>query len=202
MKKKVALLLSLVLVALCVARIAFVNATAIRFETRRHAVGETVELAGSFINEPLGSEDYSVTVLGMERMTHDEYIERYGIDKAAGLDGDGAKSVICVEMSVRNAAASDSEGSAIELIGMGLNLANGDAVLQIDNELWSKSEPSVPSGGLGALSIVPQTDYTTHIPYSAATGYVDSDNGELPAGAYELHLSSEPIRNLVVADVA
>ena len=71
MKKKVALLLSLVLVALCVARIAFVNATAIRFETRRHAVGETVELAGSFINEPLGSEDYSVTVLGMERMTHD-----------------------------------------------------------------------------------------------------------------------------------
>ena len=100
------------------------------------------ELAGSFINEPLGSEDYSVTVLGMERMTHDEYIERYGIDKAAGLDGDGTKSVICVEMNVRNTAASDSEGSAIELIGMGLNLANGDAVLQIDNELWSKSEPS------------------------------------------------------------
>lgn len=165
-------------------------------------MGETVELAGSFINEPLGSEDYSVTVLGMERMTHDEYIERYGIDKAAGLDGDSTKSVICVEMSVRNAAAPDSEGSAIELIGMGLNLANGDAVLQIDNELWSKSEPSVPSGGLGALSIVPQTDYTTHIPYSAATGYVDSDNGELPAGTYELHLSSEPIRNLVMADVA
>lgn len=39
MKKKVVLLLSLVLVALCVARIAFVNATAIRFEARRHAVG-------------------------------------------------------------------------------------------------------------------------------------------------------------------
>lgn len=181
-------------------RIAYVNATAIRFETERFGLGETVPFEGAYINEMLGSEGYSIQVHGMQRMTHDEFIQQYGLKEGAELNGNLEKTILCVDATVKNDAAEEESG-AIELVGLGLYQPNGDAVLGIDFGLWAQAEANVSADGMGALGILPQSEYRTCIPYTSATGFVGDEFVEIPAGDYELHLTSEPVRKLVEARV-
>lgn len=164
-----------------------------------YRVGDEVPFDGCFLNSASGSEGYTLVVNGVERMSRLEYVERFGLEGKAAPAGEDEVAV--VDVTVSNASAPPVEGDepalGIELVGMSLNMPNGDVVSGVDSELWSTSEPSVPPEGIGYLTILPQTTYRTHIPFDAAYS-IDSATGMI-AGDYELHLTAEPVRKHVRA---
>lgn len=182
---------------LCAAQIIRVNQNAPMPDFEYYEVGDEVPFDGCFLNAESGSEGYSILVSGVERMSRLEYVERYGLEGKEVPEGVG--DVAVVDAMVTNANSYPAEGDepalGIELVGMSLNMPNGDVVSGVDSELWSTSEPAVPPEGIGYLTILPQTTYRTHIPFDAAYS-IDPAAGMI-AGDYELHLTAEPVRKHV-----
>ena len=92
-----------------VMRIAWVNDTALKLPAvETHEMHENVSFDGAFLS--FASENtsgYSVNVTNAEKMSYNEYIERYGLDKSKTFEGLDSLSLICLEIEVGNIGNSD-----------------------------------------------------------------------------------------------
>lgn len=190
-------------VALCGYRIYVVNEEAIRFPTEYYQLGETASLDGCFIDtvEEL-TDGYAVTVDSVQVLSYNEYIRMYGIDTSGVVEGLDGKSVICLGITISNSAPESKPQGGINALGVGLMLPGSATLFMIDSHLWSQAEENVREGQAG-ISVLPQSTYSTHIPFTAAllTEHVNDEYApylqNVPSGTYELRLSEVPIKKVI-----
>ena len=147
-----------------VMRIAWINDTALKLPAvETHEMHENVSFDGAFLS--LASENtsgYSVNVTNAEKMSYNEYIERYGLDKSKTFEGLDSLSLICLEIEVGNIGNSDG---GIFLFECNLVPERKNTYYIADTWLWAESEPAITDGSMRYIKIAPDSTYTIHVPY-------------------------------------
>lgn len=200
---RIALVAVLVLVAV-VARIVYVNATAIpSYPVVHYSMGEWVDLDGAFhmTSSNENTQGYSVRVSSAEKMSRNEYIERYGTDPSKVIEGLDADSVIAITLDVRNEGNSDG---AMLIFETKLIPDRKNEYFIRDKELWPEKETVLAGTLCMYLSIQENSEYTTVIPYK--TNVIDQDGysqyeRDITDTSFELVLSSAPVRKVVDIDL-
>lgn len=202
MKKKVnkiTLVLGLAVMAVLVCvRIYQVNVSAPVIATERYSMGEWVDYNGAFLSTiDENTQGYSVRITSARCISHDEYIELYGLDKADNIEGLDAKSIIVMDMEVKNAG---NEEGYIYLFGSNLIPVRKNDYFIIDADLWSKTEGQLPEGEMSfILALKKDSQYTTHLPYTINDA--DEDNArykkDITDTHFELLISNSPVKKVI-----
>ena len=179
-----------------VMRIAWINDTALKLPAvETHEMHENVSFDGAFLS--LASENtsgYSVNVTNAEKMSYNEYIERYGLDKSKTFEGLDSLSLICLEIEVGNIGNSDG---GIFLFECNLVPERKNTYYIADTWLWAESEPAITDGSMRYIKIAPDSTYTIHVPYK--TNIRDEEEQTeykrvIEDSEFNLYLSNMPIR--------
>lgn len=185
-----------VIVAGIAMRIAWVNDTALKLPAvETHEMHESVSLDGaflSFIDE--NTSGYSVNVTNAEKMSYNEYIERYGLDKSKTIEGLDSLSLICLEIEVDNIGNSDG---GIFLFECNLIPERKNTYYIADTWLWAESETSITDGSMRYIKIAPDSTYAIHVPYK--TNIRDEEEQTeykkvIEDSEFNLYLSNMPVR--------
>ena len=179
-----------------VMRIAWVNDTALKLPAvETHEMRENVSLDGAFLSFAReNTSGYSVNVTNAEKMSYNEYIERYGLDKSKTVEGLDSLSLICLEIEVDNIGNSDG---GIFLFECNLVPERKNTYYIADTWLWAESEPSITDGSMRYIKIAPDSTYTIHVPYQ--TNLRDEEGQTeykrlFKDSEFNLYLSNMPIR--------
>ena len=179
-----------------VMRIAWVNDTALKLPAvETHEMHENVSLDGAFLSFAReNTSGYSVNVTNAEKMSYNEYIERYGLDKSKTVEGLDSLSLICLEIEVGNIGNSDG---GIFLFECNLVPERKNTYYIADTWLWAESEPSITDGSMRYIKIAPDSTYTIHVPYKTN---IRDEEGQteykrvIEDSEFNLYLSNMPIR--------
>ncbi len=183
-------------------RIAAVNADAFAVPSRHAAVGEWVDLGGSFFAEALEKADgYGLHVTGAEVMDADAYLARYAASEMVlGVDTsrDEPGSVLCLTYEVRN---EEAEEGGILLIEHQVVASDRNCAYRVDGELLEAAYPQL-AGQMG-FSLLPDTSFEVHVPFSVQRdpGYLQAYDrayrGAIAEGPWALILANAPERLVV-----
>lgn len=174
-----------------------------------HSMGTWVELDGAF-NQSRGEDTagYGVCVAGAEVLSYNEYVERYATDGSVPLEGLDARSLVCLDVDIRNEG--DSSGG-LALATMYLVPERRNEFFVSDAELLLMAETKLRESGSSGMgvSVRSGTEYATHLVYRRQGGEVD--HGGIPMSAsyfetiddrgFELILSNLPVRHVVHIEV-
>lgn len=172
-------------------------------------MGTWVELDGAF-NQSRGEDTagYGVCVAGAEVLSYNEYVERYATDGSVPLEGLDARSLVCLDVDIRNEG--DSSGG-LALATMYLVPERRNEFFVSDAELLLMAETKLRESGSSGMgvSVRSGTEYATHLVYRRQGGEVD--HGGIPMSAsyfetiddrgFELILSNLPVRHVVHIEV-
>lgn len=188
----------LLIVAVYVARVAWVNSAYPKATVVTSKENTWVALNGSFIEEAGQDQEqtdgYSIKVDSAQLMTHDEYLSNYARDNTdVKSNGRQERSVAVLTLEIKN----DSNQQGLIYVG-GFKLvvpAKTDYLLPdiYFNGLWTYAEPNASP----QVSIKPHTTYTIELPFIVSTDTEQSYDTELLKGDYQLVLSEQPIKNIV-----
>lgn len=186
-------------------RIAAVNADAFAVPERRFAMGEWVELGGSFFAEALEKTDgYALRVTDVEVMDAQDYLDRYvATEEGAAVDTsrDEPGAVLCLTYEVRSEGA--KEGGILLIEHQAVTPARNCAY-RVDAELLEAAYPQI-AGQMG-FSLLPDTLFEIHVPFSVQRdpGYLQTYDrayrGGIAEGPWALLVANAPER--LVIDVA
>lgn len=198
--KRVLVALAVAVAACAVgARIFYVDSTAVGLPVEHYAMGQWVDLDGAFL-ENASQEDtrgYSVKVKSARVMSYNDYIRQFGTDKSHAKDGFNTKSVLDLEVELRNNDA-DDDGSFF-LFGADLVPARKNNYLIYDRLLWSESEPNQSPNSPG-VRLKKNSEYTTNIPFQMNLGNKGDDKQPQPPlidTSFELIVSNSPVRKVI-----
>ncbi|HIR90313.1 MAG TPA: hypothetical protein IAC01_00805 [Candidatus Limicola stercorigallinarum] len=209
----VLVLVGIAVVALVGVRIWYVNATAYRPKVELYGTGDEVAMDGSFLGQQLEAEgDYSITIQDAERMSFNEYVERYGVDGEAykpssdamvhdgGLDGE---DVVVVDMAVTNHGGEDGY---IAALNWRLVAQDRPAATYLGNfDLLRTSEPGL---SVGYFAVAPGHTHVLHMPFCAQRyGPASAPSNEkhytqADTGLFSLNITNYPVQKTVEFDVA
>jgi len=199
-KKRLAIIGCIVVLFLVAARIVYINATASNYKNETYQMGEWIALDGAFIQKSGENTDgYFVKVNDAKLLSYNEYIELYGIDKRDKVDGLDKKTVVSLEVSIRN---EDNQDGYLNIFSFDLIPESKNNYLIRDADLWSTSEDNISSGEgelNTALGLVENSEYTTRIPYAINDGTENYERHqeELAQTEYEWVISNAPVRKVV-----
>lgn len=191
------LLLALVLVGVVGVRTYSVNKDAPVHITERYLMNEWVDLNGAFLDgQDENTQGYFLRVIGARRMSYNEYIQSYGNDKSHEVEGLDEKSVIALDIEIKNDEAPDNNGH-MPLMFMYLVPELKNEAFLWNERLWVENEPK--ADGLMFISVTPQTTYTAHLPFTKNT---DTSNnsayyGSIDASSFELTVANAPVRKVI-----
>ena len=177
-------------------RIIWVNDTALQLPAvETHEMHESISLDGAFLSFAReNTSGYSVNVTNAEKMSYNDYIERYGLDKSKTTEGLDSLSLICLEIEVNNIGNSDG---GIFLFECNLVPERKNTYYIADTWLWAESEPSITDGSMRYIKIAPDSTYTIHVPYKTN---IRDEEGQteykkvIEDSEFNLYLSNMPVR--------
>lgn len=202
MKSKMKIIVGLALVA-CFALLGFriwhVNSTAIKMASdnvEHYQMGEWVQLNGAFLaNIKENTDGYAIRVNSAELISYNEYIERYALDPTRTVDGLDEKSVICLDIDVKNEG---NDNGAILLFECKLIPERKNTYYLYSSELWAESVPL--SKGTVTLAIRADSEFHTMIPFRINdTDLVNytAYRSPIPDTDFELTISNSPVRKVI-----
>lgn len=170
-------------------RVYQVNAGALRIPTEHYQMGEWIDLSDTILDSKTSEfPGYSIKVDGAKVVSYNEYIEKHGIDKQKVEPGLDEKSVIDLEVEVKNV---DNDKGGIPLMSLLLIPDRKNGYYIWNDDLWVQSEPN--SKDMMFLALKPNSEYTTHLPYTR--NIFDGAKGAFEKPIDDTHFS------LVVANV-
>lgn len=196
----------LLLALVFVLRVGWVNAHAYPMpEVVHHAMGEWVELDGAFVEErnAESTEGYAVRVTGAERLSYNEYLERYGVKGTEPLAGLTEPSLVCVTLEIRN---TNSETGGLQLESMHLVPERKNEFFRADMALLAETEEGLSADGLlFGVAIRPGTEYVVAVPYVHQDGTTQYEGRTISAAylrpiadtRFELVLTKLPVRHVI-----
>lgn len=188
------------------ARIAWVNAQAVVIPAEHYAMGEWVDLSGTYFNEAKSEpkDGYSMRVNSAEAMTIEEYVQRYG----KGGEATGSyvaketdrEALVVLEYEVKN-EGNDQGGIILFQHKLVPERKNGE--YGYIDELWWLAEPQMKDAP-GQFSLKKDSTYTTSIPFAiqGKPDYLQKYDHQilLPVGddsSFELALSNAPVKKII-----
>ena len=163
---------------------------------------ECINLDGSFLSSvDENTSGYSIEVTGAELLSHDEYIQKYGLDESKINGSLDTKSLVCLEITVHN---DDNSDGGIFLFSCDLVPERKNTYYIPDTWLWAESEQQVSDGSTRYLKIAPNSTYTVHVPYK--NNIYDEENlteykTPITDTSFDLILSNSPVRKIVHIDL-
>lgn len=197
-RRRTAVVLSVLFICLVLlsVRIYCVNVDVLHIETEHHPMGEWVELDGTILSSSSSENPagYSIKVNSAQAVSYDEYVAAFGTDAAASPKGLGEKSVVVLDMEIRN-VGNDKWG--IPLLPMRLIPERKNTYFIWNDDLWAESEPNAKD----ATHLVTRVDseYETHLPFT-----INNFDDEFTAfktpitdTRFTLVLSNAPVRRVI-----
>lgn len=202
-RRRVLVAAAVLVAAVVVARILYVNLSAPHVPVEHHRVGERVELAGAFLFErdTENTDGYVVTVEKAEVTTPEEYLSSLSVDDCEVPWAD-VPFVLAVTMEVENRG---NETGYIDLVTLGVIDGGGDDMVQVDSDLLYRAYPQIDESPV--LKLVKDSRFTVTVPFSlkGQGPYFQEATGAYPVpferGRCELVLSNQPVQKLVDLDV-
>lgn len=213
MRKRHRVLTALFAVAVLVAvatlvsvRIWWVNVSAYQLPVEHYGMGEDIALEGSFLGQRIeDTEGYDVVVQGVQRMSFNDYLDRYGVEGTTyalsdymiadgGMDG---TDVVVVDLLVANPGGSDGYVAALNWRLVAQDVASP---LLPNLDLLRTSEPSITGG---YFAVAPAANHLLHVPFNLqAKGPYFAPGAEMhyrevPAGAYTFNVANYPVQKTV-----
>lgn len=173
-------------------RIQAVNAEALNVPSEMYALGDKVELDGSFITaskEKTGG--YSIEVDSVKRVSFDEYLAEHG--KPLPEKSFSQASVIELEITIRNGG---NEDGYLDVNGWKLIPARGNEYYVIDNDLWQMVEPKAP-GDTAVMGLLPNSEYKVSIPFASNTVGDERYSVPISDDDFALLLTNAPVEKKV-----
>lgn len=200
-KKAEALLGSLCLIVLiglallATWQITKVNEEAPRAQIEEYHLGETINLDGSFLESTSEeNKNYSICISRAERMSYNQYIEKYGNGKNKAVESGDDKSIISLEMTITN----NGKGlGCLSVYDMRLLPESKNTYYIAQESIWNKSEKKLPTWP-NPISIEPGSSYTVHVPFTVNTDEESITRGYIQGTEFTLYLTDWPISKRVV----
>lgn len=166
-----------------------VNANALVVLKESYSMGTNVDLDGSYVQKiSENTQGYSWRVNSIEKVSYNDYVKRFAQPSMA-VDGRDAPSIILLEVTIRNEGNTDGYLNAMMYY---LIPKRANTYFIIDSSLWQLTEPNAPSD-IGALTLVPDTEYTTYIPYVANISEEKVYTQPIPDTNFDLRISNGPV---------
>lgn len=185
----VCLLLILILGALAAWQIIRVNSEAPKAVVEEYSLGDTVKLEGSFL-ESTSEENtnYTICVNSAERMSYNEYIAKYGVNKKKTKKDGNDKSILCLNATITNTG---SEIGCLSIYDMRLLPESKNTYYIAQESIWKKSEKNLATWP-NLISVKPGTSYTVHIPFTVNTDDELIAEGYIQGKSFTLYLTDWP----------
>lgn len=197
MNKKMMVLVGVVFVSIGLVgiRVWQLNTSAPTILTEHYEMGEWVDLNGAFLKSSSEyTNGYSIKVNEAQLCSYNEYIENYGLDSGLAVEGLDEKSIIDLEVEIKNRG---NRKGGVLIFECKLVPERKNEYFIRDNELWSQLEPKMKDNFL--MRLVEDSDYTTHIPYKV--NLIDDNLGQykkpINDTSFELVVSNSPVRKVV-----
>ncbi|MEF2656107.1 MAG: DUF5028 domain-containing protein [Eggerthellaceae bacterium] len=166
-----------------------VNANALVVLKESYFMGTNVDLDGSYVQKiSENTQGYSWRVNSIEKVSYNDYVKRFALPSMV-VDGRDAPSIILLEVTIRNEGNTDGYLNAMMYY---LIPKRANTYFIIDSSLWQLAEPNAPSD-IGALTLVPDTEYTTYIPYVANISEEKAYTQAIPDTSFDLRISNGPV---------
>ena len=166
-----------------------VNANALVVLKESYFMGTNVDLDGSYVQKiSENTQGYSWRVNSIEKVSYNDYVKRFALPSMV-VDGRDAPSIILLEVTIRNEGNTDGYLNAMMYY---LIPKRANTYFIIDSSLWQLAEPNAPSD-IGALTLVPDTEYTTYIPYVANISAEKAYTQAIPDTSFDLRISNGPV---------
>jgi len=182
-------------------RIHYVNATAVALPNiEKYSMNEWVVLDGAFLNtRSENTQGYSMRATKAELLSYNEYIEKYGLDKSKKMEGFDEKSLVCLEIEVKNVG---NEEGRILVFECKLIPDRKNTYFIPSTVLWAESESGLPEDGTArVLQIKADSAYTVHIPYKVNIKDMEGlteYKTPMKDTSFELVVSNSPVRKVIV----
>lgn len=204
-----AALLILVLVIAISMRVIAVNATALQYPSRDHALGDTVSLDGSYAEFKRENTDgLEVTVTGAHRMSCAEYLEQYVenddlyIPYTDDMTDMNAKTLVVLDMTITSRKKPSDERGYLDSLGWSVVPdAARERWLRVDSALFDATIPQAE--GSYQLSVKPGTSFVVHVPFDSLVNRAfpakatETYRPTVDAGSFTLTMTNAPVRHTV-----
>lgn len=191
----VAILTSLIILAAVGFRAYQLNTEAVRIDTEHYAMGEWVSLDDTILSSRSSEfPGYSLKVKSAQVVSYNEYIEMYGLDKSKISPGLDEKSVVDVELEIRNEG---NDKSGIPLMALLLVPERKNTYYIWRDELWLESEPN--SKDVLFIATRVDSEYATHLPFTRNNFNPDQTAFKKPINdkSFSLVVSHAPVRKVI-----
>lgn len=175
-------------------RICDVNSNLPIATIEEYSLGEPVKLDGSFlVTTEEDNKNYELTVISAERLSYNEYVSKYGKGKTQTKEGQNDKSIIDVELKIRN---NGSKLGCFSLYEMRLVPEQKNKYYIAQDSILQKSIKAAPKWP-NPISTEPHSTFTIHVPFT-----INSDNEAITKGYIEgknftLFLTDYPVSKRV-----
>lgn len=162
-----------------------------------YSMNEWVDLNGAFLDsKDENTQGYSLRVIAAHRMSYNEYIQSYGNDKSHEVEGLNEKSVIALDIEIKNDESPGNNGH-MPLMFMYLVPELKNEAFLWNERLWIENEPR--ADGLMFITVTPQTTYTAHLPFTKNTDTTNNSAyfGSIDASSFELSVANSPVRKVI-----
>lgn len=184
------------------ARIAYVNASEHLYPVEHYAMGEEVDLEGTFLETSVDEGDnsgYSVTVESVEAMTPHEFLRKHTKKKKLkGYSDMDKRSVLCVKLKISNSGNKD-KSQGVWLMSYQLVPSTKDAAWSIDSDLWNAQYPAAKDMVLGTVVNVDcDSSASVYVPFtlSQTPDYLETSDefghAEVKDTSYQLLVARAP----------
>lgn len=204
-RAKVISVAAMVVVLAVAVRIGWVNAHAVTIPTEHYAMGEWVDLSGSYYDN-LKQEDmagYSMRVVDAQTVSYEEFLNQYAVDSPPDdkdLSDDGGDTIILLTYEIKN---DSNDGGGIALFRHELIPERKNASYRFDSDLWWLLQPQTKNQASG-VALKKGTSYTLQVPFAIVydPSYLKTyDQAKRTAvgedRTFELALCNAPVRKII-----
>lgn len=183
-------------------RVHLVNEGSLQMETEHYEMGEWVNLDGTILSSRSSENPngYSLRINSAQIVSYNEYIEEFGLNKTAVKTGLDEKSVVVLELEVRNVG---NDKGGIPLLPMLLTPDRKNTFYIWNDKLWAENEPN--SNDSLYLAIKRDSEYATHIPFTMNNfdDQLTAFKAPITDSRFTLCVANAPVRKVidVVIDV-
>lgn len=179
-------------------RICDVNSNLPEATIEEYSLGEPVKLDGSFLASTAEeNKDYELTVIGAQRMSYNDYVSKYGSKKTQTEKGLDDKSIIDVELKIRN---NGSKLGCFSLYEMRLVPEQKNKYYIAQDSILKKSIETAPKWP-NPISTEPHSTFTIHVPFTVNSDDETITKGYIEGREFTLFLTDYPVSKRVTFSV-
>lgn len=166
-----------------------VNSEAPKAVVEEYSLGDTVKLEGSFLESTSEENtDYTICVNSAERMSYNEYIAKYGVNKKKTNKDGNDKSILCLNATITNTG---TEMGCLSVYDMRLLPESKNTYYIAQESIWENSEKNLVTWP-NLISVKPGTSYTVHVPFTVNTDDDLITKGYIEGKSFTLYLTDWP----------